>query len=77
MRAASALAIATLNRQVAAGSVRTCAGVQVAEALGGGLVRDDGQLLYPVRQDIAVLLPEAAIVLTPPFEAPRASGTST
>jgi uncharacterized protein YbaR (Trm112 family) len=63
-RADSAL-IAQLNQRIAAGNVKNRSGQIVREPLGGGLLREDGQVLYPVRDDIPEMLVEEAITLGP------------
>lgn len=55
--------LAALNRDIAAGAVRTRAGEAVAAPLDGLLVRDDGQVGYAVRNGIPVLIAEEAIPL--------------
>jgi uncharacterized protein YbaR (Trm112 family) len=55
--------IEQLNRQIAAGHVKNRGGQAVADKLDGGLVRQDGKFLYPVRQEIPIMLVEEAIPL--------------
>ena len=55
--------IETLNAKVAAGTLVNRAGTAVREKLDGGLLRADGKVLYPVREDIPVMLIEEAIPL--------------
>ena len=55
--------LARLNRAIAAGQIRTRGGRTVEEPLRGGLVRRDKTLLYPVIDDIPVLLVDEAIAL--------------
>jgi len=55
--------LARLNEAVRAGKVTNRGGRPVDEPLGGGLVRDDGTLLYPIVDDIPVLLVDEAIPL--------------
>ena len=55
--------VAKLNEAIAAGGVTNCGGETVAEPIDGGLVRDDGTLLYPIRDDIPVMLVDEAIPL--------------
>ena len=52
-----------LNAKVAAGELRNTAGQPVTTRLDGGLVRTDGRTLYPVRNNVPVLLVDEAIAL--------------
>jgi len=63
VRAAEPALIAQLNALIEAGTLNNRAGQPVREKIGGGLVRADGKLLYPIRQDIPVMLAEEAIPL--------------
>ena len=56
--------IAALNKQVAAGSLKNRDGDLVREPLEGGLIREDGQYLYPIRQDIPVMVIAEGIPLS-------------
>lgn len=59
--------IQRLNARIAAGQMRNRAGEPVTEKLKGGLLRQDGKWLYPVRRDIPVLLIDEALpVAIPP-----------
>jgi len=60
---AERILIEKLNQHIAAGHLRNRSGQVVTEMLEGGLVRSDGKYLYPIRQDIPVLLIEEAIPL--------------
>lgn len=53
-----------VNAAIEQGTVRNRAGDVVKEPLEGGLVREDGEVLYPVREDIPVMLVDEAIVLS-------------
>ena len=55
--------IARTNRAIAAGQVRNRAGRLVDQPLGGGLLREDRNLLYPILDGIPVLLADEAIPL--------------
>ena len=63
LQLADAPLIAQLNEAVAAGQLKNAAGETVESQLDGGLVRDDGQVLYPVLDGIPVLLVDQAIRL--------------
>ena len=58
--AADAL-IGGLNERIAKGEVKNKAGQTVTEKLDGGLIRADKKILYPIRQDIPVMLIEEGI----------------
>ena len=55
--------VARVNEAIAAGTARTVEDRPVEEPIEGGLLREDGQVLYPVREDIPVLLIEEGIRL--------------
>lgn len=55
--------VGRLNRAIAAGELKNRAGEPLKEPIQGGLVREDGTLLYPVVEDIPVLLVDEAIPL--------------
>ena len=55
--------IGELNRKVAAGQLRNRGGEIVKEKLDSGLVRADKKYLYPIREDIPIMLIDEAIPL--------------
>ena len=55
--------VESLNARIASGELRNRAGHPVTEKLQAGLIRSDGQYLYPVRQNIPVMLIDEAITL--------------
>ena len=57
--------VAKVNEKIQAKSVVNRAGEPVEEPIGGGLVREDRQFFYPIRDDIPIMLIDEAI----PFEA--------
>jgi uncharacterized protein YbaR (Trm112 family) len=63
LRVAADQLLARLNRAIAAGHVKNQAGRTVEHELAGGLVRADNALLYPIVDDIPVLLIDEAIPL--------------
>ena len=54
-----------LNEQITAGQLRNRAGQPVARMCDGGLVRKDGQFVYPISGSIPILLIDEAIPLAP------------
>lgn len=61
---ASAETLGSLNARIAAGGVKTRGGSAVTQPVTEGLVRADGKYLYPVRDDIPVMLIDEALPLT-------------
>lgn len=55
-----------MNAAIAAGRVKNRGGGAVSEPIEAGLVRADGKWLYPVRDDIPVMLVDEALALPPP-----------
>ncbi len=55
-----------VNAAIAAGNLKNQGGETVSEAIDGGLVREDGARLYPIRDEIPVMLVEEAILLPLP-----------
>jgi uncharacterized protein YbaR (Trm112 family) len=55
--------IGQLNDRIGNGTLKTKAGQIITERLDGGLVRADKKILYPIREDIPVLLIEEGIPL--------------
>jgi uncharacterized protein YbaR (Trm112 family) len=53
--------IALLNARVERGELKNKAGQPVSEKLDGGLIRADKQILYPIRENIPVMLIEEGI----------------
>ncbi len=61
---ASSDTVSALNEKIAAGSLRNRSGEPVSTALDAGLVREDGRILYPVQDEIPILLVEEGIELS-------------
>jgi uncharacterized protein len=55
--------IAKLNEAVKQSSLKNKAQKPVTESLDGGLIRADRKILYPIREDIPVMLIEEGIPL--------------
>ncbi|MBI4401926.1 MAG: hypothetical protein HY581_09870 [Nitrospirae bacterium] len=53
--------IARLNDRIAKGELKNKAGQPVSEKLDAGLIRADKKILYPIREDIPVMLIEEGI----------------
>lgn len=60
---ADADVVARLNERIRNGMVTNKAGQPVQEPIDGGLVRADNAVLYPIREDIPVMLIDEAIPL--------------
>ena len=60
---ATADELARVNARIAAGGAKNKGGADVAGALEAGLVREDKQVIYPIREGIPVLLVDEAIEL--------------
>lgn len=52
-----------VNRAVEAGTLKSQSGGRVKDRIEEGLVREDGKVLYPVKEDIPVMLLDEAIRL--------------
>lgn len=55
--------VAKINGAIEAGTVNNRAGEKVEAKIGGGLVREDQAYLYPIRDDIPIMLIDEAIPL--------------
>ena len=63
VRIASEQEITNLNQKIQEGSLQNIGGRKVNDKLDGGLIREAGDRLYPVRKNIPVMLVEEAIKL--------------
>ena len=63
VRAASEKEICDLNQRIEEGILHNIGGRKVNEKIDGGLIREAGDRLYPVRNNIPVMLVEEAIQL--------------
>lgn len=63
LREADEALLAKLNEAIRAGKLKNRSGATVTETLTEALLREDGQVLYPVREEIPVLLVDEGIVL--------------
>ena len=60
---AEAKLIGTLNLKIEAGQLKNRGGETVKEKMDSGLIRADRKFLYPVREDIPIMLIDEAIPL--------------
>ncbi len=60
---ADASLLERVNARIAAGGVKNVGDVEVTEALEAGLVREDGKIVYPIRDEIPVLLIDEGIAV--------------
>ena len=58
---ADAALIERVNAAIGAGDQKSVGGGSVTEAIDGGLLREDGRILYPVREGIPILLIEEGL----------------
>ena len=63
LHAADAAVLDRLNDAIALGSIVTRGGRKLQDPVSEGLVREAGDVLYPVRDDIPVMLVDEAIPL--------------
>ncbi len=63
VRPAEADILTRLNSAIEAGTVVNQGGQEVREPIEEGLIREDGRVLYPVREDIPIMLIDEAIAL--------------
>jgi uncharacterized protein YbaR (Trm112 family) len=55
--------VTRINAAIEAGTATNRAGEPVAQTIDGGLVREDGEVLYPIRDGIPIMLVDEAFVL--------------
>jgi uncharacterized protein YbaR (Trm112 family) len=55
--------LTTINERIHQGKLTNRGGQPVTEAIDGGLVREDRHYLYPIRDDIPIMLIDEAIPL--------------
>ena len=74
MRLVDALFLGTLNEKIGQGVICNRGGRRVADQISNGLLRADGKVLYPIRNDIPVMLIEEGIEMD---QEPTAKGIET
>lgn len=63
---ADAELVSQINEAIKAGRMTNRGGAKVSDPIEGGLVRADGQWMYPIRDEIPVMLIDEAFPLPPP-----------
>ncbi len=63
VRLAEPAVIDKLNAQITAGTLKNRAGQPVQEKIEAGLVRADGRVLYPIRNNIPIMLVDEGLPL--------------
>jgi uncharacterized protein len=53
--------IGTINAAIAQGSLKNRAGEPITEKIDAGLIREDRAYIYPIRDDIPIMLIDEAI----------------
>lgn len=66
LNVASTELLARLNRAIATGKLNNRAGQKVERPLGAGLLRQDERVLYPIVDEIPMLLVDEGILLDQP-----------
>lgn len=65
--------LAALNARIRSGQVRNRGGAQVTSELTAGLVTAGGAFVYPIQQDIPILLSTEAIPIANQAERPQSA----
>ena len=60
---ASAAAVERMNQRIQAGEVRNRGGQLVKDKIEGGLLRQDGAVLYPIRHHLPIMLIDEALLV--------------
>lgn len=63
LRIADAALLERLNQQITRGAAKNCTGQTITDPIAEGLVREDGKVVYAIRNGIPVLLPSEGILV--------------
>ena len=66
VRLADAELVEAINAAISRGALKNAGGETVTEPIDAGLIREDDKTLYPIRDDIPIMLIEEAIALPLP-----------
>ena len=55
--------VAQVNEAIKEGALKNQGGEKITEIIDGGLIRKDGKVLYPIRDEIPIMLVEESIPL--------------
>lgn len=72
LRLAAPAELAHVNAAIRTGGLKNRGGESVAKELQAGLVPEGGLVVYPILEDIPILLSTEAIPLSGPQQAPKA-----
>lgn len=64
LSSAEASLVEQANRAIEGGTLQNTGGQKLKKPIDGGLVREAGDLMYPVVDDIPVMLPDEAIEIS-------------
>ena len=53
----------SINEKIKTGGLKNRGGEEISESIDGGLVRADGKYMYPIRDEIPIMLIDEAIPL--------------
>lgn len=56
--------VAGINKAITAGTLKNRGGEAIRQNIDAGLLREDGQWLYPIRNDIPIMLIDEAIAFS-------------
>jgi uncharacterized protein YbaR (Trm112 family) len=63
LRLADEALVARINREIQAGAIANLVGERLTKPIDGALIREAGDLAYPIIDDIPVMLPDEAFAI--------------
>lgn len=64
LKFADSILVDGINRKIISSEVKNRAGQIISGKIDGGLIREDGKALYPIRGTLPILLVDEAILLS-------------